>query len=79
VKANGFKIKELSAFKPKVNPFLQDEFHMGTALGSNLMVFHSKHSSEIQPYIILININNGKRIRIDIEEVEEVKDDTADK
>jgi hypothetical protein len=67
VKVNGFEIIEKDSFPPKKNPFHYDEYHMGTSLGNNLMVMYSKHSNEQQPYIILVNIDTGKRIKILIE------------
>ena len=62
------KVKKADPFPPNTNPFLCDAFHMGTPIGSNVMVMMGNHSGERCPYLIVINVETGERVRIIFEE-----------
>lgn len=50
----------------ELNAFLQDAYHMGTRMGSNLMIMHENHSTSECKYLILINTITGERKKITI-------------
>ena len=56
------EITKLESFPPKENPFWHDLFHMGQAVGKNIMIMYSQH--ENNNYIIVINTDTGERIKI---------------
>ena len=49
---------------PPGNPIHHDGFNMGTRMGSNLMLMYGNGSKEECKYLILVNPQNGKRLRI---------------
>lgn len=59
------EVKE--SFPPNSNPFLHDAYHMGTKLGSNVMILYKEFTDEKQKYIYLVNIETGERIKIKFE------------
>jgi len=65
-----FDITELSDIPNNIGPFAHDCYHMGTTLGTNIMVMHETHPSKEMKYFILVNIETGKRIRIDFKKGE---------
>lgn len=48
------------------NPFLHDNYHMGTQIGTNCFIMFEKHSNEKQKYVIICNPETGKRVRIEL-------------
>ena len=58
-------ITTLSSFPAGENPFLYDYSNMGTRLGTNVIAMHGKFDTENQPYIILIDVTTGQRIKIE--------------
>lgn len=60
-----FKVKQLASFEPNTNPYWEDTYRMGMALGSNIEVMHAQHPSEVCKYIILVDRISGQRIRVD--------------
>ncbi len=47
-----------------LNPFHQDIYSMGTTLGTNVTVMYGNHTHTHQPYIIVVNLDTGERIKI---------------
>lgn len=47
-----------------LNPFHQDITHMGTRLGSNVMIMHSNFDSQEAKWIHVIDTKTGERIKI---------------
>ena len=47
-------------------PMQHDMYHMGMHIGKNLMMMYESHFSEVQKYIILVNLDTGERKRIEI-------------
>ena len=56
--------EEMAPFPPNVNPFCHDSYHMGTTLGSNVMVMHENHKDAPAQYLIIIHKPTGQRLRI---------------
>ncbi|MCK5016562.1 MAG: hypothetical protein KAS32_05750 [Candidatus Peribacteraceae bacterium] len=54
------------AMRPCRNPFHHDAYHMGTKMGSNLYIMHENHSDSVSKYLILVNTETGKKMRIRI-------------
>jgi hypothetical protein len=46
------------------NPFLLDHFYMGQSIGINQWIMFSKHETQKQDYIILIDSSTGERVKI---------------
>jgi hypothetical protein len=42
----------------------QDLFHMGTRMGTNVFILHPNHDSQACDYLILVDTNTGKSIRV---------------
>jgi hypothetical protein len=64
---SGFEVCAMSplALTPEDNnPFNHDFFNMGTRMGSNLMIMHSHHDTDVCESIILVNLETGERVRI---------------
>lgn len=59
------KTKILEPFPANSNPFLHDLFHMGQAIGKNVIIMYREH--EVNKYLIVINTQTGERIQIDFE------------
>lgn len=64
IEVEGFKVEKMPSTPAKENPFLHDLYHMGTQLGSNIMAMFANHSDKEMKYLILINCDTGKRIKI---------------
>jgi hypothetical protein len=60
------EIEQMGSIPPKANPFSYDLYHMGTRMGSNLLIMHANHDSEICNYLILCNTDTGERWRVAI-------------
>jgi len=60
----GFRFEMMEPIPAGENPFVHDSFHMGERLGNNIMAMFSNHSHEEMRYLILIDQNTGKRIKI---------------
>lgn len=58
--SNGFQVGVKEDFTPNVNPFIQDAFHMGTALDKDTMLMYASH--EHNKYFIVVHIPTGKRM-----------------
>jgi len=63
--------EEMTPFPPNVNPFCHDAYHMGTSLGSNVMVMHENHTNKPAQYLIIIHKPTGQRLRIILPEFAE--------
>lgn len=48
------------------NPFRYDAYHMGTRLGTNVIVMHPNHPSEEMKYMIIVNVVTGERLKVTI-------------
>jgi hypothetical protein len=59
-----FKTVVRPPFRKNCNPMREDHFHMGFKVGTNLMVLHHSHPSEVAKYVILVHIPTGHRIQI---------------
>ena len=57
------KTKMLESIPANSNPFHYDAYHMGQALGENVMIMYSEH--KVNKYIIVIDMTTGERMRID--------------
>ena len=49
---------------PAGNPLQHDTVSMGTNIGTNAMVLHTKHHNEDHDYIIVVNPHTGDRVKI---------------
>lgn len=58
------EIEKLDSFPSRENPFNYDFYHMGTYLGNNVLAMYGKFEREFQPYVILIDITTGERIKV---------------
>lgn len=67
------KLTELPPIPVGANPFNHDLFNMGTRLGKGITVMHRNFPDAPCPYLIIIDSNTGKRVRIDITDPEEDK------
>jgi len=56
---------QLSSFPPGANPFTEDVYHMGVKLGTNIMIMMPNHVSEVCPYLIVVNIDTGERMKVE--------------
>lgn len=65
----GFVFEPRSEFPPNSNPFHHDYYHMGVKIGENIYVMFAKHSDEVHDYVILVNTQTGKRVKVALEEV----------
>lgn len=61
-----------------INPFHQDGFNMGTALGKNLMIMHENHDTAICKWIRLVNLKTGETVDIEISDEVDEKNDIKD-
>lgn len=61
-----FKTEKLDSFPPNSNPFSHDSFRMGTEVSRDIMAMYPKQDNS--PYIILVHIPTGKRIKITMPE-----------
>jgi len=50
---------------PVGNPFDHDSLHMGTEIGTNVMIMHKRGNNQYQNYIIVCNTETGERMLID--------------
>lgn len=66
-----FNVVVRTPFPKNCNPMMEDQFHMGVPLGTNLMVLHHSHPSEVAKYVILVHIPTGHRIQINFPEAED--------
>lgn len=48
------------------NPFNHDLYHMGTKLGTNVIVMYANHPSEEMTYLIIVNVITGERMKVSI-------------
>lgn len=71
------KIKNLPSFPPNCNPYLEDAFHMGISLGSNVTAMLGNHSTDTCDYIILVDTRTGERIQIDFTDAADDKANLA--
>jgi hypothetical protein len=60
------KIEAMESIE-KGNPYSSDFYHMGTTIGSNVTIMYGQHNHEKQPYIIIVDTETGKRIRVRFE------------
>ena len=67
LKVNGFVVEDLEPAIPK-EPYLKDQYHMGIALGANVEIMYSKFNHQFQPYLIIVDIDTGSRIRVSLPE-----------
>ena len=52
------------SFPPNSNPFNHDAYHMGITLGTNVTIMYEKHTNEKHDYVIVINTETGKRLKV---------------
>lgn len=48
-----------------INPFSQDVYHMGTRLGTNVIIMHSNFDHDPARYLIVVDCKTGERIKIE--------------
>lgn len=46
------------------NPYASDAFHIGTTIGKNVTIMYSNFPDDICNYIIVVNTDTGKRVKI---------------
>ena len=56
--------EEMAPFPPNSNPMAHDHYHMGTNLGSNVMVLHENHKDKPCQYLIIVHRPTGQRLSI---------------
>lgn len=71
------QIEQMSSFPANANPFSYDAFHMGTKLGSNVVVMHPNFADGHMDYMIIVNVETGKRIKVRFQ-AESVHDKAAE-
>ena len=65
-KKDPFTVEEMEPIPAGENPFHHDLYNMGQSMGTNLMVMFGNHSKDPCGYLILINTETGRRIKIHI-------------
>ncbi len=65
-----FDLEEMSPIPAGSNPFVHDHYHMGTTLGSNVLVMHENHKNAPAQYLIIVHKPTGQRLRIIFPEFE---------
>lgn len=50
--------------EPCMNPLHHDQYHMGTKMGTNIMILHANHNDSEMKYMIVVNTVTGKKIHI---------------
>lgn len=62
------KVEKMDNIAPG-NPFHSDLFHVGTGIGTNVMIMHrSLSGKEYEKYIIVVNTETGERVLIRFDE-----------
>ena len=61
------RVYKLNSIKPG-NPFREDQYHMGTVLGDNLVVMYKNFPKDKCPYLIIINTTTGERLKVNLDE-----------
>lgn len=59
------KVTTLESINPG-NPFHSDAVHMGTYIGKNCAVMMLNHAHQECKYIIVVDMETGERIRVDL-------------
>lgn len=59
-----FDLEEMPPFPPNSNPMVHDRYHMGTNLGSNVMILHENHTNAPAQYLIIVHRPTGQRVRV---------------
>lgn len=67
------QVEQMEPIPPNSNPFCHDHYHMGTTLGSNVLVMHENHSDKPAQYLIIVHKPTGQRLRIVLPEFAERK------
>lgn len=62
-----FEIEELEPIPPG-NPYLSDAVRMGSSIGTNLETMHTTYSDEVCDNVVIVEKDNGIRLRIHIVE-----------
>lgn len=61
-------VEELKPIPPNDNPFLHDQFNMGTSLTRGWVVMHEGFDRPEDPlplhYLILVNTRTGQRLKV---------------
>ena len=65
------QVEKMPDFPPNSNPFCHDPYHMGTQLGSNVIVMHENHNDKPADYLIIVHIPTGQRIRVLLPEMKD--------
>lgn len=68
-----FHIEQMTPFEPQENPMLQDRFHMGDAIGTNVFMLHRNFPHEEMGYLILVHLPTGQRLKITFPENDPTK------
>lgn len=53
---------------PKSNPFHHDRYHMGQVVGTNCTIMFENHRDQPCKYLIIINTETGKRVKVMVDE-----------
>lgn len=61
---NGFAIQEMESLDPEDSYFSQDIYNMVQSLGSNILAMFSNNEKEDMKYLILVERETGRRIKI---------------
>ena len=65
LEVNGFTVEDIEPGIPG-KPFEKDQYHMGFTFGTNVEVMYSKFNNQFQPYLIIVDIDTGHRVRISL-------------
>jgi hypothetical protein len=68
------KITQMSSIPENSNPFWHDMYHMGRYMGKNVCVMFKNFEQDECPYLIVVDMTNGHRLKIDLTEEEEVSE-----
>lgn len=59
-----FEVEQLADIPASSNPFHHDLYNMGQKFGKNLLLMFGNYDTEHCGYLILVNTDTGKRIKI---------------
>ena len=51
-----------------INVFHQDTYHMGTQIGTNVVILHESFPKQICNYIIIVDPFTGERVKVTFRE-----------
>lgn len=54
----------MNPITPNINPFTEDQYHMGTKIGASTLVMHANYDHARCDYLIIIDIPTGNRVKV---------------